>query len=441
VRARRSRALSLAPLFASIVILLGLGPAVPAAHAQSDSCNGALSALNRVKEEISPKLSPDNPSGKSKLQVMASTLERGTRVCRDFGELWFYRMAVAHRLGQEKDASYAKTKVDELGYNAGFDPFSLPPSAAPPPSSELQASSPTQGQTPSPATNPTPGPIVGMVRQKWALVVGIDSFNDKRIPTLHYSVKDSSDFVDFLKDPKGGQFDPTHIIHLSNDTATLEGIRTGLGRLRVNAQPDDLVVVYLSSHGSPRDVDPNGVSFVVVHDTNLDDAATLYATSLQMIDLVQQINREIRARRVVLVLDTCFSGDALTSLQAGAGGTASRGFSATVPLDKNVEASTPPAFSAAFQNLTIGYGRAVITASRASQESWESAKLKNGYFTHYLIDALRTSHGAQPLAQLFPQVRTLVSTHVKSEIGASQDPSYEFSQGADSIVLGSAQSM
>jgi uncharacterized caspase-like protein len=269
--------------------------------------------------------------------------------------------------------------------------------------------------------------------------VGIDSFTDKRIPSLHYSVKDSSDFVDFLKDPRGGQFDPTHIIHLANDKATLEGIREGLGRLRVDAQPDDLVVVYLSSHGSAREVDPNGVSYVMLHDTNLDDAATLYATSLQMIDLVQQINREVKARRVVLVLDTCFSGDALTSLEAGAGGTASRGFSAPVPLDKNAEASAPPAFSAAFQNLSIGYGRAVITASRASQESWESAKLRNGYFTHYLIDALRTSHGSEPLDHLFPAVRSLVSTHVKAEVGASQDPSYEFSEGADSIVLGAGQ--
>ncbi len=418
----------------SIALLL-VSAVIPAALAQSDSCNGALSALNRVKEEISPRLSADTPAGKLKLQVMASTLERGTRVCRDFGELWFYRMAVAHRLGLERDATYAKTKVDEFGFSAGFDPFSLPPSAAPPPPAEVRGASPAQA--PSQASSPT----LGKVRQKWALVVGIDSFNDKRIPTLHFSVKDSSDFVDYLKDPKGGQFDPAHIIHLANDKATLEGIREGLGRLRVDAQPDDLVVVYLSSHGSPRDIDPNGVSYVVVHDTNLDDAATLYATSLQMIDLVQQINREIKARRVVLVLDTCFSGDALTSLQAGAGGSAARGFSASVPLDKSAEAPSPPAFSAAFQNLTIGYGRAVITASRANQESWESAKLKNGYFTHYLIDALRTTHSSESLDQLFPQVRTLVSTHVKAEVGASQDPSYEFSEGANSIVLGAAQSM
>ena len=67
-------------------------------------------------------------------------------------------------------------------------------------------------------------------------------------------------------------------------------------------------------------MDPNGVSYVVLHDTNLDDEATLYATSLQMIDLVQQINREIKAQRVILILDTCFSGDALTALESGAPG-------------------------------------------------------------------------------------------------------------------------
>jgi hypothetical protein len=38
-------------------------------------------------------------------------------------------------------------------------------------------------------------------------------------------------------------------------------------------------------------------------------------------------------------------------------------------------------------------------------------------------------------------VRSLVSSHVKAEVGASQDPSYEFSEGADSIVLGGAASM
>jgi uncharacterized caspase-like protein len=393
---------------------------MPAAFAQSDGCRGASSALNRVKEEITPSLSPATDAGKRRLEVMESTLERATRACRDFAELWYYREIVSQQLGQAKDAAYAKTKVDDLRYDAPYNPFTEPPAALPPPVAVQAAAA--------------------KVHQKWALVIGIDAFKDKRVPPLHYSVKDSTDFVNFLEDPQGGRFDPSHIIHLHNETATKEGIFEGLGRLRIKAQPDDLVVVYLSSHGSPRDQDPNGVSYVVTHDTNLDDPATLYATSLQMIDLVQQINREIKARRVVLVLDTCFSGDALTSLQAGAGGSASKGFIQVASKNPGEEAPAPPAFSAAFQNLKIGYGRAVITASRANQLSWESATLKNGYFTHYLIDALRASHGTASLDHLFPKVRATVATHVKTDVGANQDPSYEFSEGADSIVIGVPES-
>lgn len=389
---------------------------VPAASAQSDGCRGASSALNRVKEEITPTLSPATDAGKRRLEVMESTLERGTRACKDFAELWYYREIVSQQLGQAKDAAYAKTKVDDLQFSAPYNPFTEPPAALPPPV-RVQAA----------ATK---------VHQKWALVIGIDNFKDKRVPPLHFSVKDSTDFVNFLEDPQGGRFEPSHIFHLKNETATREGIYEGLGQLRIKAQPDDLVVVYLSSHGSPRDQDPNGVSYIVTHDTNLDDPATLYATSLQMIDLVQQINREIKARRVVLVLDTCFSGDALTSLQAGTGGSASKGFIQVASKNPGEEATAPPAFSAAFQNLTIGYGRAVITASRANQLSWESATLKNGYFTHYLIDALRASHGNESLDHLFPQVRSTVAAHVKTDVGANQDPSYQFSEGADSIVIG-----
>jgi uncharacterized caspase-like protein len=382
--------------------------------AQGDGCRGALSALNRVKEEISPQLSTSSEDGRQKLQVMESTLERGTNLCKDFPELWFYRMAVSQRLGLEKEASYAKHKLDEFQYHNGFDPFSLPPAATPP---AQQA-----------------GPM--RVRQKWALVVGIDSFQDKRIPGLNYSVKDSRDFVNFLEDPAGGRFQPSHIVHLENEQATIEGIDEGIGRLRADAKPDDLVVIYLSSHGSPRDIDPNGVSYIVTHNTNLENAATLYATSLQMIDLVQHLNRDIKAQQVVLILDTCFSGDALSGLGADEAATGSRGFEAIFPSDPPPDSPASVSFSAALRTLKMGYGRAVITASRANEASWESSELKNGYFTHFLLDSLRGARGNEGLEQLFMEVRSAVSTRVRADHRVGQNPSMEFSEGADSIVIG-----
>jgi len=265
-------------------------------------------------------------------------------------------------------------------------------------------------------------------------VVGINEFRDDRIAPLNFAVKDSSDFVNFLEDPNGGRFKPARIEHLVNQRATLSGIREALGRLRVNAKPDDLVVVYLSSHGSPRDSDPNGVSYIITHDTDLGGPDKLYATSLQMIDLVQMLNRDLRARRVVLILDTCFSGDARSGM--GTGGAGSKAIERVWPATPAADSPASTAFSEALQNLKVGYGRAVITASRADELSWESSELHNGYFTYLLLDVLRAAHGTESLDKVFPRVSANVSSQVKKERNASQNPSCEFREYAASIVLG-----
>jgi len=88
------------------------------------------------------------------------------------------------------------------------------------------------------------------------------------------------------------------------------------------------------------------------------------------------------------------------------------------------------------QNLKVGYGRAVITASRADELSWESSELHNGYFTYLLLDVLRAAHGTESLDKVFPRVSANVSSQVKKERNASQNPSCEFSEHAASIVLG-----
>jgi uncharacterized caspase-like protein len=389
------------------------------AVAQGDACQGALDALNRVKEQITPALAADTPAGKKRLDVMRSALENGTHLCKDYPELWFYRMVVSQRLGLDKDYNYAKGKVDELNYGNHFNPFSVPPAAVPTPVPETQNAA--------------------SIRNKWALVVGIDKFEDKRAPQLAFAVKDSTDFVSFLEDPHGGRFDPSHVEHLENETATLKGIKEGLGRLRVKAKPDDLVVLYFSSHGSSRLMDPNGVSYIITHDTELDDSATLYASSLQMIDLVQEINRELKARQVVLILDTCYSGDALTNPSKGPDSAASRGSLLIGNDSPPAEGPAPASFSVAFDNLKVGYGRAVITASRANETSWESPRLQNGYFTHYLLEVLREGHGEDSLDKVFSQVSARVSSRVKADLNASQNPSFEFSERASSIVLGAPE--
>lgn len=158
-----------------------------------------------------------------------------------------------------------------------------------------------------------------------------------------------------------------------------------------------------------------------------------------MTDLVQELNRDIKARCVVLFLDTCFSGDAQTPATNAADAGSKRiapVWSKAPPADAPASAS----FSEALATLKIGFGRAVITASRADEQSWESPGLQNGYFTHFLLAALRDAHGGRSINGAFQQVRTEVSDLVRKEHGASQNPTCQLSDSADSIVLGIPES-
>ncbi len=380
------------------VVLIGLELAVPGTAADWDNCQTALGGLNMVKEMLVPGISLE------RLQFFNSVLLDANGKCPENGELLVYWKMLAEKVGDRRMAALAQRRLDRL-----------PPAARP----ELR-------YDPLAPLKKEDRPDDGRVAHKWALVVGIGEFQSPHIRPLALAAKDSRDFAAFLKDADGGRFSPDRVRQLVNRDATLEGIRAGIGWLRENVKPEDMVVIYIASHGTPRENDPNGVSYIAAYDTKLD---SVYATSLQMIDLVQTLTREIQARRVTLFLDTCYSGD------AGRG--VGRVFASARP---DTEASAASAFSGALQSLRIGRGRAVITASRADEESFESSELGNGYFTYFLLRELRQEHGLRPLGTVFPAVRTRVGEAVRTNnLGRSQTPSFEFTERADSIVLGVAE--
>jgi uncharacterized caspase-like protein len=378
---------------------------------KADGCNGALSALNRVKEEITPDLSArakaNDKFAVDRVKTMSVVMVDAAKACPDQPELLYYRAILAREAGS-RDYSYYDRKLKESRYQAPYDPFSVPPAAV-----EEKDS--------------------GVISEKWALVVGVNQFKDPRPAKLNFAAKDSSDFTQYLTDPKGGRFQADHVKCLTNNDATLAGVKEALGWLRLKAKPSDLVVLFFSSHGSERQADPNGVSFIILNDSDLSGPEKLYATSLEMIDLVQTLNREIKARRIVVFLDTCFSGDAL---QAVGNGSKRTGIPALPVAPSSSAESASTVFSAAFQNLKSGIGRAVITASRADESSWEDDGHRNGYFTHYLLEELRKGDGTRTLGQIFPQVRDQVLASVsKDHAGQRQTPTSQFSQQADSIVI------
>lgn len=144
-------------------------------------------------------------------------------------------------------------------------------------------------------------------QDKWAVVIGLQEFADPTIPKLRYSAKDAKDFFDYLVDPAGGRFAKDHVKLLVNSDATKVNIMDVLGDsfLPHGAAPGDLVVIYLSTHGSPAGADINGVNYVVAYDTQINK---MFATGIEMRQLIRIIKERVHTNRIMLVMDTCYSG-------------------------------------------------------------------------------------------------------------------------------------
>lgn len=85
--------------------------------------------------------------------------------------------------------------------------------------------------------------------------------------------------------------------------------------------------------------------------------------------------------------------------------------------------------------MSQGTGRIVLTASQADEESLESAELQHGYFTYYLLEALKNGKGVTPLSQVFATVAQRVSQRVAAG-GMHQHPVMSRSSEDADFALG-----
>ncbi|HEY9785835.1 MAG TPA: tetratricopeptide repeat protein [Candidatus Obscuribacterales bacterium] len=247
------------------------------------------------------------------------------------------------------------------------------------------------------------------IRDKWAVIVGISNFKDSSI-NLHFCAKDAKDFADFLIREK--DFAPDHVQLLTDSNATRANILSLLGNkwLPRVAEPDDLVVIYFSSHGSPSSLDVGGVNYLVAHDTDVND---LYATGIAMQDLSRIIKERVHCDRVMILLDACHSGVAAPS---------SKGLvkAANVNVDSIVQ----------------GTGQLVLSSSSPDQRSWESKRYQGSVFTRHLMDGLRKNGKLTKLGDAFSYLSEEVQREVQRDRGVLQNPVMKSKWEGSDLIIG-----
>lgn len=223
------------------------------------------------------------------------------------------------------------------------------------------------------------------------LFVGIDRYASAGINWLACASRDARALEAQFSDTLGGQ-----TTLLVDAEATRARIEAEFARLSTCAE-DDTVVIAFSGHGTEHhqlvtyDTDPNALATTCIP---LDELTDWFA--------------KIPARHLVLLLDCCFSG--------GAG-------AKVLKVDNLARDLT--SVDTRLDRLS-GSGRLIVTASGANEPAWESQKLGHGYFTHFLLEAMRGAHeavegGRLPIFRLLQHVTRRVIDAART-LGHAQNP-------------------
>ncbi len=381
-----------------------------------DRCGAGKDLVVQALERVSPQ--SDNSAFEDALQL----LKHAVSECGELGDAWYYRGLVEQRLGHEPLAKYSMEKARFLGSEAmeqGLNPLVL----STPGRRGLGVEEGTAETPVKVATRPGP------VQQKWALVVGISHFGDGSVPRLNYTTADANAFADELKDPAIGRFKGANVHVLTDENATTKNIKEQLNWIARHAEPNDMVVIYVATHGTPRTMDSaGGANYLVTHDTEVSNSGSfdqdaMYATAYPMVELADAVATRMKALRTAVILDTCYSGGSMKANPSSSGG----------------ELADKPPSNQMLTRMIQGTGRIVLAASQVDEESMESAELRHGYFTYYLLDALEKSSGNSPLSEVFAAVAQHVSQRVSTG-GMHQHPVMNRSSEDADFALGVAGS-
>ena len=213
---------------------------------------------------------------------------------------------------------------------------------------------------------------------------------------------------------------------LTDEKATTKNIKAQLNWIARHAGANDLVLIYVASHRTPRKLDSaGGANYLVTYDTEVSSAGSfdedaLFATALPMVELANAVATRMKAMRTAVILDTCYSGGSMNES----------------PLINAQLANTAPS-GLLLARMTQGTGRIVMAASQVDEESLESDQLRHGYFTYFLLQALKDGKGNTPMSQIYAEVSKGVSQRVAAD-GLRQHPVMSKSSEDADFALGVA---
>src|SRR4051795_3490053 len=191
-----------------------------------------------------------------------------------------------------------------------------------------------------------------------ALVVATYSYSDAGLSRLAAPQQDAESFASVLEDPAIAGFDVTMLVNQPHYV-----VGEAIADFYAGSRGDDLTVLYFTGHGLKDD---EGRLYLAMTNTRREALMFTAISAAQLNDAMEASP----SRRKVLILVCCYSG----------------AFPAGRTAKADVGVHTLERF--------LGKGRAVLTASDATQYAFEGNDVRgsgtSSVFTRYLVEAIRS---------------------------------------------------
>jgi dipeptidyl aminopeptidase/acylaminoacyl peptidase len=202
-------------------------------------------------------------------------------------------------------------------------------------------------------------PAVPIQRSLYVLAVGVSDYVNPEY-RLGFAAKDAGDLVAALLRQKGGWYSRVEVQLITDRQATRRGVENGFAWLKERVRADDTAVIFLAGHGINDD---GGDYHFMPADAELE---RVRATGVSFLAVRETLSR--LPGKVLLMADTCHSGNILGRLRRG------QSNDATAALNDLASAEN---------------GIVVFASSTGQQVSLESEEWGNGAFTRAVLEGLQ----------------------------------------------------
>lgn len=249
------------------------------------------------------------------------------------------------------------------------------------------------------------------------LAIGVDAYIEQ---PLGLAVKDAKAFAASMRKAAGDIYEEVRVTFALDKDATRDNLEKVVDAVAAQIYPRDTFILFAAGHG----LSENGRFYFIPQDyqSGLGDLAQ---TAVGQDRLQDWLANRIKARRAIILLDTCESG----ALVAG---------HARPRADA-------PASEAAVGRLHEATGRPVLTAAAAGQFAHEgligASGERHGVFTWAVLDALRkgdsNGNGIIELSELVRYVQSVVPKIAANMGGAGRAATSEPVWGQQAARFGS----